>query len=102
MSQVGVGMPSSLPYSAIFAVEDVDLGLTLMEQSVLAHGGIVVADVGDDVGMVVCDEIVGVHGNTLCGCNGAGLTDDAVEQLLAPRISLDLTDLQTQNPRRRC
>ena len=59
------------------AVKDVDLGLTLMEQSVLAHGGIVVADVGDDVGMVVCDEIVGVHGNTLCGRNGAGLTDYA-------------------------
>ena len=47
--------------------------------------------------MIVCDELVSVHGNALCGSNGAGLTDDGVEQPLAVGVSLDLTDLQTQD-----
>ena len=47
--------------------------------------------------MVVCDELICIHGNALCCCNGAGLTNDGVEQPLTVGVSLNLADLQTQN-----
>ena len=80
-----------------FAVEDVDLGLTLVEQHILRHGWVIVSDIGDYILMIMSNELVSVHGDTLCGCNCTSLADDAVEQPLTERISLDLADLQAQN-----
>ena len=61
------------------AVENVNFGLTLIKQHILSHRGVVIGDAGNDVIVVVGDELVGIQRNALCGCNGAGLADNAVE-----------------------
>ena len=68
-----------------------------MHQHILAHGGVIVADVGDDVCVVVGDEVVGIQRGALGGGDGAGLPNDLMEQLLAPGIGLDLADLQAKD-----
>ena len=52
LGEDGAGGGGDAQLFAVFgdlAVEDVDLGLTLMHQHILAHGGVIVADVGDYV-----------------------------------------------------
>ena len=78
------------------AVEDLDLGLTVVNEHILGHGGIVVAHVVDEVLQVGVLKLHRVKGNALCRGDGAGFAHDTAEELHAVGILCNLEDLQTQ------
>ena len=78
------------------SLTDLDLGLTVIDEHILGHGGIVVAHVVDEVLEMRVLKLDRIKGNALRRGDGAGLPDDTAEQFHAVGILGNLEDLQTE------
>ena len=77
------------------AVEHADLGLAVVHQHILSHGGIVVAHVVDEVLQVGVHKLIRIEGAALRRCDCAAFADDAAEQLHTVLVVRNLNYLES-------